>query len=559
MRVACVGGGPGGLFLALLLGRDGRHVVDVFDRDNEDATYGFGVVFSRMSVARLRFVARDVVDEILSHGVYWHSLEVRAWGAVAKSSGHGFGAVERQAMLRVLRRHAVGAGVRIFQSRSVEATDLLNTYDIVVAADGAGSTTRRRMAEYFRPTVTYGATRYAWFGADRPFECMTFLLADGGHGLMGAHVYPYSRTASTFLVEASEQVWRNAGFIADGPRPPGWTDENALNYCQKIFSSYLGVATLIGNGSRWLRFAEVRNEHWSAPRVVLLGDAAHTAHFSVGSGTSMAMEDAVELAKCLSRFTVIDEAFRAYEAARRPVTAGIQMAAWASSQFWERLDNEAGRDVDEIMLRLLTRTGQTDIELLSRIDPTLPTVTHRPSSKLFEDGNVVAVPLTSCVCHTRGRPVAVLVQPHEIEQLDKTHPPEPQWTSVALVVDWNKDGIQAVNQTAACLAKLRLRSGGIPTGVFFLAQNVKSPEMACRHLATWTAALRKLARLDFVSIGCRDSMPASRTMQMMLCEFVRSELGLTTIYACLPGHLSHGRTHVKAARADKIWLIQGST
>src|SRR5262249_52107322 len=168
-----------------------------------------------------------------------------------------------------------------------------------------------------------------------------------------------------------EQVWRDAGFTADDTQPPGWTDERLLRYCQNVFASDLEGAALIGNGSRLLSFADISNERWSAPPVVLLGDAAHTAHFSVGSGTSMAMEDAAELASCLSRFANIDEAFRAYEAARRPVVSVIQLAAWASRQFWEQLKHEAHRDIDEILLRLLTRTGQTDVDLLRRIDPGL--------------------------------------------------------------------------------------------------------------------------------------------------------------------------------------------
>jgi 2-polyprenyl-6-methoxyphenol hydroxylase-like FAD-dependent oxidoreductase len=290
-----------------------------------------------MSIARLRAFAPDVIDEIMSHGVRWESVQVRAAGGVARSHGHAFAAVGRKEMLRVLRKHALDARVQIFQPWRVASASALRGYDVVVAADGAQSCIRQGMADHFEPSVRCGSSRYAWFGATRAFECMTFLFAEGPHGPMGAHVYPYSDTASTFLVEAPEHVWRDAGFAEDDPRPPGWSDERLLNYCQAVFASELGDGSLVANGSRLLRFPEVRNQRWSAPGVVLLGDAAHTAHFSVGSGTSMAMEDAAELASCLSRFARLPDAFRAYEAARRPVAASVQATAWASSQFWERL------------------------------------------------------------------------------------------------------------------------------------------------------------------------------------------------------------------------------
>jgi anthraniloyl-CoA monooxygenase len=546
------------LFLALLLRRTGQHTVDVFDRAPEDATYGFGVVLSRMSVARLRSAAKDVMNDILSQGVRWQSVEARYRGAVAKSSGHEFGAVERRAMLRVLRTHATKAGVRISQSCRVDAPELLNAYDIVVAADGAGSGTRTQLANHFRPAITHGTSRYVWFGADRAFACMTFLLADGRHGLFGAHVYPYSGTQSTFLVEAPDQVWRDAGFTADDTCPPGWTDEGLLRYCQEMFASDLEGARLTGNGSRLLSFAEVCNERWSTPRVVMLGDAAHTAHFSVGSGTSMAMEDAAELASRLSRVSNIEEAFRAYEAARRPVVSDIQLAAWASRQFWEQLSNEAHRDIDEILLRLLTRTGQTDMDLLRRIDPDLPSLTPPRSEKnRCGEKTSFAAPLSRCAQLPCETPVAALVRPHEIDEIGMRQSQEPRWSAVALVVDCNRDDLQAVSETAVHLTKLRAFVGGVSVGVFHLAHARELPQVAAARVRAFAAALCKLVPLDFMSIGCTEPMAASRTMQMRLCEFVRSDLGLTSVYACLPAHGSHARTQIEAARADRIWLLRG--
>jgi 2-polyprenyl-6-methoxyphenol hydroxylase-like FAD-dependent oxidoreductase len=558
MRVACVGGGPGGLFLALLLCRTGRFSVDVFDRAPEEATYGFGVVLSRMSLARLRSAAKDAMDDILSQGVRWQSVEARYRGAVAKSSGHDFAAVERRAMLRVLRTHATRAGARISASCRADALQLLNGYDIVVAADGAGSGTRTQLANHFRPDISHGTSRYAWFGADRPFACMTFLLADSPHGLFGAHVYPYSASLSTFLVEAPERVWRAAGFRADDTCPSGWTDERLLRFCQKTFASDLQGARLIGNGSHLLSFADVCNERWSTPRVVMLGDAAHTAHFSVGSGTSMAMEDAAELASRLSGLSNTDRAdielaFRAYEAARRPVVSDIQLAAWASRQFWEQLNHEADRDVDEILLRLLTRTGRTDIDLLRRIDPGLPSPTPPRSAKQTS----FAVPLSRCPEPPGETPHVALVRPQEIDEIGLRPAQESRWSAVALVVDCNTDELQAVGTTAAHLTRLRASVPGISVGVFHMAHTKELPHVVARRVRTFAAALCELVPLDFMSIGSTDPMGASRTLQMRLCEFIRSDLGLTSVYACLPAHGSHARTHVEAARADRVWWLRG--
>jgi anthraniloyl-CoA monooxygenase len=386
---------------------------------------------------------------------------------------------------------------------------------------------------------------------------MTFLLADCAHGLLGAHVYPYSPTQSTFLVEAPGDVWRDAGFAADDTRPAGSTDEKLLRYCQEMFASDLQGAKLVGNGSRLLSFAEVCNEHWSTGRVVMLGDAAHTAHFSVGSGTSMAMEDAAELTSCLSRVVNIDDAFRAYEVARRPVVSDIQLAAWASRQFWEQLNNEAQRNIDEILLRLLTRTGRTDIDLLRRMDPALPGPALRRSASNRRGETSFAAPLSQCTELPCETPVAALVQPHDIDEIGRWQSHHPQCSAVALVVDCNQDDTQAVKETAAHLTRLRALVRGISVGVFHLAHTRELPHVAAERVRAFAAALCKLVPLDFMSIGCTEPMAASRTMQMRLCEFVRSDLGLTSVYACLPTHGSHARTHVEAARADRIWMLRG--
>jgi anthraniloyl-CoA monooxygenase len=387
---------------------------------------------------------------------------------------------------------------------------------------------------------------------------MTFLFAEGPHGPMAAHVYPYSAAASTFLVEAPEHVWRNAGLVDGGSHPPGWSDQRVLDYCQAVFASELGGASLVANGSRLLRFPEVRNQRWSAPGVVLLGDAAHTAHFSVGSGTSMAMEDAAELASCLTRFARLPDAFRAYEAARRPVTESVQASAWASSQLWERLEREAGRDASQVMLRLLTRTGQTDMDLLCRVDPGLQ------ASLAVEQIKQPAAEPTAAVWLGEGehgqseQPFAVLVRQHQLDALGVRPPRESEWAALALIVDEADADEDAVERTTASLAQLRRCSAGAPAGVLYLARSGASPAVNFGSVSRSIAALARSTRLDFVAVGCGDATLATHATQMTLCEFVRAELGVPTVYACQPARLGHGRTQVAAARADHVWLIAGS-
>jgi len=544
------------LFLSILLGRTGKFSVDVFERHAANVTYGFGVVFSRMSAARLRSNAMDVLDEIFSHGVRWQTIEVRAGGNSFTSSGHGFGAVDRQTLLQVLTRHARGAGVRIHHSCAVECTSLLEDYDIVVAAEGAGSATRQRLAGYFKPTVTHGSSRYIWLGMDRAADSMKFLVADSDDGPIGAHVYPYSAHASTFLVEMPEGVWISAGF-ADEPHAPGWNDDRAVEYCEEVFAGELAGARLIGNGSRWQQFSEVRNEHWSAPPIVLLGDAAHTAHFSVGSGTSMAMEDAAELARCLNRFERVEEAFDAYEAARQPTVAAVQDSAWTSSLFWERLGNEAGRDVGELMLRLLTRTGQTDLDTLLRIDAKLSAVLP-VASGIARDSGTIPAARWSYLCKELRASGAALVEPREIPDVDARRFDASRCRSIAVIADWQKDCEQALHRCAHGIVELRKRLPGTPEGVFILVDGKVLQRPTVVRIREYLAKLGSLVPLDFICVGRIDLLPSARALQMVLCDFVKSELRLPAVYACTPAHLSHARTQVHAARADEIWLLQGS-
>jgi 2-polyprenyl-6-methoxyphenol hydroxylase-like FAD-dependent oxidoreductase len=555
VRVACVGGGPGGLFLAILLGRAGRHSIDVFERHTADVTYGFGVVFSRMSAVRLRAVAPDVIEEIFSLGVRWQKIEVCTSTGSFASFGHSFGAVGRRPLLDVLRKHAHAAGVRIHNGCTAEHSELVRRYDAVIAADGAGSSTRREVAAVCEPTIVSGKSRYIWLGMNRAVDSMKFFLSEADSGLVGAHVYPYSSDASTFLVEMPEDVWRRAWPGGEDPCTSESNDASAVRYCETTFASALDGARLIGNGAGWRKFFEVRNKRWSAPPVVLIGDAAHTAHFSVGSGTSMAMEDSAELARCMERFSALEDAFDAYEAARRPAVEGIQDLAWTSSQFWEHLQNEEGRSASELMLRLLTRTGQTDLGTLLRLDGNLSSSIGRiaPTSCVK-----VARPLLAWrrVHYTPGTERVGLVEFSETTGLGDRPVDVQCCDSMAVVARWEHDGGSHLDEVARGIGEVGELAPAIPNGLLLTISGDGSIGAVVERSRAYLDALKRGVHLDFVAIGRTDSSSRARAIQMILCDFVKSELGLAAAYACKPEEMSHAQTHVQAGRADQIWMVQ---
>jgi len=363
VRAVSIGGGPAGLFFGLLLKKSNpRNEVTVYERNRVDDTFGFGVVFSDATEEALAIADPDVAADMASRSHRWDDIEVHYKGSVLTSGGHGFSGLSRRALLDILATRCRAAGVRLCFEREVPDPDKVRDADLVLAADGVNSIVRERYRERFRPQIDVRPNKFVWLGTTKPFPAFTFYFKHDAHGLWRVHAYQYERGASTFIVEATETTWRAAGLERAG-------EADTLSFCEGLFREELEGHRLASNRSVWRSFPTVRNARWSFENVVLVGDAAHTAHFSVGSGTKLAMEDAIALVAALGRASDLGAALAAYEEVRRPPVESLQRAAQASLQWFE--DTERYMDLDPIQFAftLMTRSLRVTHENLKLRDP----------------------------------------------------------------------------------------------------------------------------------------------------------------------------------------------
>jgi anthraniloyl-CoA monooxygenase len=367
LKVAVIGGGPAGLYFALLLKKARPAAqITVFERNRADDTFGWGVVFSDQTLENFRAADPESCDRITASFAHWDDIDVHVRGRVITSSGHGFAGIARRTLLRILQERAAGLGVALrFQTGIADERDLprlgVTDPDLVVAADGAKSAIRARHAERFRPDLDVRSARYIWLGTTLPFAAFTFCFVEDEHGVFQAHCYRFDETASTFIVECDERSWRNAGFDRldlDG----------TIAACERLFAGWLGGHRLMSNARHlaepWSTFVRVRNDAWFHGNVVLIGDAAHTAHFSVGSGTKLAMEDAIALAREAASGRPLADALAAYQAERMTEALRLQNAARNSMEWFEHVRRYIHMDPEQFAYSLLTRSQRVGHESL---------------------------------------------------------------------------------------------------------------------------------------------------------------------------------------------------
>jgi len=373
VRIAVIGGGPGGLYFAALAKQlDAAHEITVWERNAADDTFGFGVVFSDETLGGIEHADAAVYARMEREFARWDDIDVHYRGQVLTSGGHGFAAMSRRRLLEVLQERCRALGVTLhFQREAPDPAELAAAHDLVVAADGVNSAVRARGAASFRPAIDVRACQYMWLGTDRVFDAFKFYVLETPHGVMQVHGYPYDATGSTFIVEMHESVWGAAGFDAYADRTflPGDSDEKSIARIRELFAEVLDGHEVLANNSRWTRFRTIRCQSWRDGNVVLLGDAAHTAHFSIGSGTKLAMEDALALAACLHEQDTLEGALDAYEAERRPVVASTQRAAQASLEWFENLGQYTDQEPPQFAFNIMTRSRRVTYENLRVRDP----------------------------------------------------------------------------------------------------------------------------------------------------------------------------------------------
>ena len=363
MRIAVIGGGPGGLYFAYLWKK--RHPdahIDLFEQNPAGATWGFGVVFSEQALEFLRADDPDTVDAIAPRMESWKNITLNLRGESVEIDGVGFSSIGRLDLLAILQQRASSVDVIMRYDTPIESVDQLTGYDLIVAADGLNSLVRRTFEGEFVASISHSANKFAWYGTSKRFETLSQTFVETDLGAFNAHHYRYSPSMSTFLVECDLATWQRYGF-ADK------TVEESQAICERVFASTLDGHPLVSNKSVWRNFPWIWNERWSLGNIVLIGDALHSAHFSIGSGTRLAIEDAIALVKALEAENDISTSLNRYQTERKPIVKKLVTAARTSADWYEKFPEHMKLGLMDFAYSYITRSGRIDDARLRAMSP----------------------------------------------------------------------------------------------------------------------------------------------------------------------------------------------
>lgn len=364
MKISIIGGGPAGLYLAILLKKARRtDEITVYERNGPDDTFGWGVVFSGKTMAQLKAADGESHAEITNSFAAWDNVVVVHGDETILVHGNSFSGIARLQLLKILQRRCERLGVNLFfGAEKSEIETLRRDCDLLVGADGLNSTVRQTYIEHFKPSLSLRSNRYIWYGTNKLFHGLTLTFRQTDAGVFAAHSYKFDPNTSTFIIECDQQTWQQASFAT-------MQEPETRTYLEEVFARDLDGNMLLSNNSKWINFVLVKNASWSFENIVLIGDALHTAHFSIGSGTKLAMEDSIALAGCLLEAPTVGQALSEFESNRKPVIEEYQAAAYESMLWFENARKYVGLAPIDLTYELMTRSGRVDKEDLRKRDP----------------------------------------------------------------------------------------------------------------------------------------------------------------------------------------------